>query len=560
MFRLNVDDIVVTNADGDIVFSENFENGAIPATITNMDLDGDGNMWQLMQNDASAPTANGNYYIASASYDNNSGALTPDNWMIISGIELGGQLSFVARGQDATWPSENFGVFVSADDEFVEETVEGDNMLELWDLTPNTSYAWQVKADCGEDQSQWVASFFTTADDAYVFVTNGNWNDANNWDPAELPTSANKVRIEANAIIPAGVVAEANKVTIEGGSITIKDGGQLKQSSATLKVTMEKEITGYGEGNGNYEFVATPFIGRTQFGTSTWNYVDSLIYGTYDLYTFDPANGTDQEWVNYKANAAHINYQSTNGNVGLIDKEGYLYANQNNVTLKFIGNINSSNNAVQTKAVAHDTINKGWVLVGNSFACNAYLSFVDGEGETMEANYYVMNAAGDDIELAETTEGIAPLTAVFVNFGANGYVQLTSEMPNPAKVNRSGKFSISLSQEGNTVDKAVVRFGKGRSLEKMSLKNNSKLFITMNDKDYAVVYSQKSGNMPVSFKAEAAGSYTINCAADGVNFKQLTLIDNATETKVDLLANPSYTFETEAGEFAGRFTIVYTVK
>ena len=93
----------------------------------------------------------------------------------------------------------------------------------------------------------------------------------------------------------------------------------------------------------------------------------------------------------------------------------------------------------------------------------------------------------------------------------------------------------------------------------MSL-NNSKLYFSMKDKDYAVVYSRNEANMPVSFKAETAGSYTINFAAEGVSFKELVLIDNATDTKVDLLANPSYTFETEAGNFAERFTIIYTVK
>jgi hypothetical protein len=119
---------------------------------------------------------------------------------------------------------------------------------------------------------------------------------------------------------------------------------------------------------------------------------------------------------------------------------------------------------------------------------------------------------------------------------------------------------MNLSQGSENVDQAVVRFGKGRNLEKMSLKNNSKLYFSNNDKDYAVVYTMRQGEMPVSFKAETAGSYTISFAADGVSFKELVLVDNVNETKVDLLANPSYTFETEAGEFAGRFTIVYRVK
>lgn len=564
IFSVNVDDIVVTNAQGDTVFSENFE-GSISSAISIMDLDGDGYIWSMGTTSTDSqgnPTGNGNYYFTSSSYDNSVGALTPDNWLVISDVELGGQLTFVARALDPEWTGDNFGVFVSAEEGAGEEIVDGDTQIDLWDLTPNTSYAWQVKGVCGEDESQWVASFFTTLDDYLTFVTDGDWNDANNWNPAEVPTTDKNVHIQANAIIPAGVVAEANNVTIESGSITIKDGGQMKLNSQA-EVVMEKEITGYGEGNGNYYFIASPFTGRTQFGASSWSHVDSLIYGTYDLYTYDNTYGEDEEWVNYKAHPDHIAYQSeAQSNQGLFEKDGYLYANQNDITLVFTGKINKSIGKTETKAFVYDSINRGWALVGNIYACNAYLSFANEEGDMTEANYYVMNAAGDDFELAETADGIAPLTAAFVNFEANGTVYINSEMPVPAegKSNRTGKFVMNLNQDGNTVDKAVLRFGKGLNLEKMSLKNNSKLYFSNNDKDYAVVYSSKADNMPVNFKAETAGSYTISFAADGVNFKELVLVDNVNETKVDLLANPSYTFETEAGEFAGRFTIVYRVK
>ena len=84
--------------------------------------------------------------------------------------------------------------------------------------------------------------------------------------------------------------------------------------------------------------------------------------------------------------------------------------------------------------------------------------------------------------------------------------------------------------------------------------------MTEGDKDYAVLFTDSEGKMPLSFQAETEGTYTISYTAEGVSLSSLFLIDNETGEKVDLLANPSYTFETKAGDFAKRFTIVYETK
>ena len=434
LFSVNVDDIVVTNAQGETVFSENFE-GSISSAISIMDLDGDGYNWGLGTSSTDAqgnPTGNGNYYLNSESYVNFVGALTPDNWLVISDVELGGQLTFVARALDPEWVGDNFGVFVSAEEGAGEETVEGDTQFDLWDLTPNTTYIWQVKGVCGEDESQWVSSFFTTMDDYLTFVTDGDWNDVNNWNPAELPTSDKNVHIEANAIIPAGVVAEANKITIDGGSITIEDGGQLKQNSATLKVTMEKTITGYGEGDGNYYLLSSPFSGRTLYQENDdWNHIEDMFPetdATYDLYAFDPTVAL--EWINYKSSDSHISFQSSSGNAGLMGGEGYLYANQEGTTIKFIGTTGKSNNYSKTIDVTYDAEStdafNGWRLVGNFSTCNAYINYVDADGDLLEADLYVMNETGNGFVLAESNE-LAPLTGAFLKVNAAGKIQYSTE-------------------------------------------------------------------------------------------------------------------------------------
>ena len=170
MFRLNVDDIVVTNAASEVVLSEDFESGSYPSEWMNYDADGDGNvwgMWQITSQDSNGQdVGNGSYCITSASY--NGGALTPDNWLIIPNVELGGTLTFVARGQDPGWCEEVFGVFVGVDAEAyipaVETTFENvTSPYTLDNLLPGTDYTVQVQGIYNGEPTEWseVAAFTT---------------------------------------------------------------------------------------------------------------------------------------------------------------------------------------------------------------------------------------------------------------------------------------------------------------------------------------------------------------------------------------------------------------
>ena len=552
LFLLIVDDIVVKNAQDEIVFSENFE-GSISSQLSLMDLDGDGYNWQLL---GSTFNINGTYGIGSYSYDLSEGALTPDNWLIISDVELGGQLTLVACGQDTQYAAENFGVFVLPDDNLFEETVEGGTSIDLWDLTPNTSYAWQVAGVCEADTSNWVASFFTTLDDVLVFVTDGEWDNADNWEPAEVPTTDKKVRIEANAIIPAGAVATAKRVELNGGSILIKDGGQLKQGAATLRVTMEKEITGYGESDGNYYFISSPFGGRTLYQASgTWSRVDNLFDGEYDLYAFDP--NADLEWINYKANPTHISFLSDNGNEGLLYGEGYLYANQDGTTLEFVGTTGKSIDYSETKDYTYVSGYdfSGYALVGNYFSCNAYINYVDDNGDALQADFYTLNN-DNTFTLSASNVALAPCTGALMNVSATGKVQYSTEAPTGSK---GSALTMNVTNGRGNVDMARVRFGNGFNLRKMSLnENSSKLYMTEGNQDYAVVYADNQGEMPVNFKAESNGTYTISFNTENVEFGYLHLIDNLTGNDVDLLATPSYSFEARTYDYASRFKLVFS--
>ncbi len=437
MFYLNIDDIVVTNAEGTTVVSEDFESNSFSSDWEILDLDGDGYVWNLRDSgndDNGNPTCNGSYCATSASWLKNFGALTPDNWLIIPNVELGGTLILYARGQDPEYPGENFGVFVTTEDysavpagEWSAEITTTETSFQLTGLTANTSYEWQVKGINGDEESSWNTSSFTTMREGLkTFTTAGDWNVADNWTPAGVPAITDEVIITADVTIPADVVAVAKRVTINSGSITIEDGGQLKQGAATLVVTMEKEIAGYGTNPGGYYFVASPFTGRTLLSPyNNWSRVDNMISGTYDLYQFK--GNTEEEWQNYKM----TKFDDGDNDDYLGSGEGYLYASQTDKTLLFTGTASLSNNTSITKNFTYDATStapfNGWALVGNPYTCNSYLMFGDGDGNMINATFYKMNTAGNGYDKYEDYVMLAPGEGAFVKYNASGKVWYYSD-------------------------------------------------------------------------------------------------------------------------------------
>ena len=98
-----------------------FEDAEQFAQFTLVDSDGDGFNWQYYNNTGLETNRmnahSGEGLIASASYDMDAlSALHPDNWLISPEVVLGGALNFWARGQDPSYASEVFGVFVCVGD------------------------------------------------------------------------------------------------------------------------------------------------------------------------------------------------------------------------------------------------------------------------------------------------------------------------------------------------------------------------------------------------------------------------------------------------------------
>ena len=287
--------------------------------------------------------------------------------------------------------------------------------------------------------------------------------------------------------------------------------------------------------DGGYYLIASP-IGQVDPAK-----VGGMLDNEFDLYYFD--NTEDLEWRNYKANA----FVLTPG-------KGYLYANSGNngvgIDLVFAGTANTEINEV-TLQLSSFTEFEGMNLVGNPFAVEAYI----------DRDFYRLAEGGAEVMADASNGAIQPMEGVFVYADEYEETMIFSTENNNDK---AAGLALNLTQgRGTIIDRAVVRFGEGRQLPKFQLrKNSTKLYIPQNGKDYAVVnvggdVARYVSTIPVYFKTEKNGTYSLSLNSENVAFSYLHLIDNLTGNDIDLLVTPSYTFEAKTTDYESRFKLVF---
>ena len=455
------------------------------------------------------------------------------------------------------------GYWIYLDDFLIEASSEWTTINDaskpyaLEGLTEETYYEVQIQGICPLGETEWSDSYFFVSATGNVFINDGNWNVAGNWKNNAVPAEGEDVTINANCIIPSGNIIIAGNITIgEGGSLTIKDGAQLIHTNEGVVATVEKAINGYTGDKDNYYLLSPSVNDETYFA---YGYeilfpedVTNMLENEYDLYAFDFSASDGKEWLNYKSESFSAMQKGF----------GYLYANNTDVTLSFTGVINPapfnsigyvSGYYLPYSEEEFDFSN--WTLAGNPYLCDVYLAVLNVNTEEFSYDFYVMN--GD--EIAPTATGIlAPMEGAFVISEAASTDVVVALAAIESK-NRGRSLNLSTTQNGKLIDRAIVRFGEGNGMPKIQLNpNHTKLFFTKDNKDYAVVYSDAQNEMPVSFKAEKNGTYTISFSNENVEFGYLHLIDNMTGNDVDLLQTPSYTFTAKTTDYASRFRLVFS--
>ena len=273
----------------------------------------------------------------------------------------------------------------------------------------------------------------------FVFITDGYWNDGDNWNIGEVPEDGSDVIIQADAVIPSGYTAYAWDVTLNGGSITVEDGGQLWHHTDNLVVTMKKNIVGYGDANNqnNYYLLAFPFNEDLPVPAA-------MTAPGCDLYMFNQSD-PDAEWRNNKIESINVLHQT----------DGYLFASPNDFELSLTGStLQSGSYYVTNPYYEYPNSNfNGWYLLGNFLTCDIYIYEQD-DDEYIPMDVMVYNEEGEKVTLSAGP--IPPMSAFFVKLTEttniiSSYYPISYARPAGAL---KGKFTVNSNGD-------QVRFSQG---------------------------------------------------------------------------------------------------
>ena len=118
---------------------------------------------------------------------------------------------------------------------------------------------------------------------------------------------------------------------------------------------------------------------------------------------------------------------------------------------------------------------------------------------------------------------------------------------------------IATDSEGNT-DVAVLEVGRPENGGGEKLRVGSatgRISLRHDDTDFGILFSDMTeGSQPLRFETEEDGTFTLSWNTANANFSSLTLVDNITGVKYDMLTHNSYEFEGRASDYKSRFKIL----
>ena len=345
------------------------------------------------------------------------------------------------------------------------------------------------------------------------------------WTASEFPTTKTNVNINLSAY-------DGQDVYIAFKFAGVGTSGRMwyVDNVGVYCTTYPNEVQGYTTNADGWRLIASPLA-----ETILANDVLNMTTGDFDLYRFNQSS--DTQWENWKKEG------SSHYHFGLEPGKGYLYANNSNTTLTFIGTKYSGDgNVALSRAVGSSLA--GWNLIGNPFA----------QAATVAKDFYVMNNDGSGL-IAATGHNVAAMEGIMVYAENDG--EIVTFVPNTRNSQADEQIVLNLSRgESYVIDRVIVRLGESGTLPKYSLNdNNAKIYVAQEDMDYAVVHGFESGNMQVNFESKHIGEYSFSVNLENADVKYLHLLDKITGDDVDMLSEGDYTFIGSPSDRNDRFVL-----
>ena len=308
---------------------------------TTIDADGDGFGWILGSTTggiyhaegvslADAGHNNSHDLVISASYSNVYGVLTPDNYLVSPKVQLGGKITFWAKGQDANYCAEPFGVAVSttSNSDPSHFTMVGEKKIATADWV---QYEFDLSAY--EGQEGYVAirhygisdMFILDVDDIEIRPAgSGSFNefylvgDFNNWGDGVEPLKFEEVEdgvFEAKVDLPAG--DEFKVITYGDDDQAIWMGGTDETGIGYYLITNELlnvPTTLWVDAGSNFKMqeAAVYIVRITEAQTTGLKVISAplqiefIYYAPTGIYDINADKGQSNEWYN-------LNGQKLNG-------------------------------------------------------------------------------------------------------------------------------------------------------------------------------------------------------------------------------------------------------
>ncbi|MBR5169774.1 MAG: T9SS type A sorting domain-containing protein [Muribaculaceae bacterium] len=335
---------------------------------------------------------------------------------------------------------------------------------------------------------------------------------------------------------------------------------------------------------------------------------DARSFNVIDFYCFyEP----QYHWINFRRNSlSHWHMDNYNQNIGydneteFIPGKGYLMAlyteyfgnrhlwnddNDGSKNGQFVQNRgilnNGDNISIKVTADAPEwTGLKGYNLLGNPY--QSYLDFEKFKsvnsslwsGEEF-ANTYAVYDPESDAWLqygAESSEG-AKVASQYINMHQGFMIRVSkkgeAKFNNAMRVNNPGEnypgfrgtvnyplinFFLDNGQDSKNV--AVLELGRPENggAEKLNVgSTKGRISLRHDNQDFGILFRDiTEGSQPLYFETEEDGTFTLSWNTANANFSSLTLVDNLTGVRYDMLANDSYSFEGKASDYRSRFKVV----